>query len=370
MRSATPDPFKPSGDLSPATLKAYLEGRLDAAAAHEVELHMESDPLLRDAEAGLRLPGACAGAGALNAHRPTGAGSSWAVWALSAIVVSTAGTLWYASIDPAGTAAKDPVHAQGTEVPSLTRGAAAVRIQQQEIQAAIEIPESLHIGHSIGERHALSALSVQASAPTDTAARITVDPVQPRTTAPPLAGDAIEGMALRRHQRPSMQLVYLHDLKLIHPKEVYGRSPEVDATATGVDARFSNAAERDQASMQERRVAYLTFMDEALEKFVQNDHKGCLEDLRFVLAQYPDDVNALFYAGLCCYNLGMNERAERFLERAAHHSFPVFDEEAEWYHALALQRLGEQGPAQEAFHRIVRAQGFYAGRAAERIARH
>lgn len=364
----TSAPFSPRGAISPEMLQAYAEGRLDPAAAHEVELHLEADPLLRDAVEGYRMPGAFIGAERLKKYRPNGTGTPWIAWTLSAIVVATVGVGIYYSSTYSGRATTNVGPSRGTDTPSKGSGIDEAIIEPQEILAAIEIPESLHIGHSATERHALSALSVQASAPMDTATRVLVDPVEPRkTTMPGEAEVAIP--AVVKHQRPSLQLVYLHDLKLIHPKELYGRPPEVDLSTTGVDARFANASERDQARAQEKRMAYLTFLDEALEKFVRNDHKGCLEDLRFVLDQYPNDVNALFYAGLCAYNLGMNKPAEKFLQRAAQHTFPVFDEEAEWYHALALQRLGEDGPAQQAFERIARAKGFYAERASARIAR-
>ena len=80
-------------------------------------------------------------------------------------------------------------------------------------------------------------------------------------------------------------------------------------------------------------------------------------------------MNALFYAGLCCYNLGLNDRAERLLDRAAKHTYQVFNEEADWYHALALDRLGRKDEARSAMVRIMQAKGFYAAHAAATIAR-
>ena len=108
-------------------------------------------------------------------------------------------------------------------------------------------------------------------------------------------------------------------------------------------------------------------MDEALGRFAENDHKGCLDDLRFLLAQYPDDVNALFYGGLCAYNLGMYDRARALLHRAATHPVDVFNEEAAWYHALTLERLGADG-ALDAFVRISANEGFYAEQARQHLA--
>ncbi len=112
-------------------------------------------------------------------------------------------------------------------------------------------------------------------------------------------------------------------------------------------------------------MAYLPFMDAAMGKFKAHHHKGALLELRFLLDQYPDDVNALFYAGLCAYNIGAYERAENFLARTATHRIDTFDEEAQWYHALALEQLGDHSGAQQAFARIAAQGGFYATRAAK-----
>ncbi|MCC6540686.1 MAG: hypothetical protein IT225_00545 [Flavobacteriales bacterium] len=146
--------------------------------------------------------------------------------------------------------------------------------------------------------------------------------------------------------------------------ETYGHEPGLEQLTTGVDARYPTGVEQQVARQQERHIAYLTYMDEALGKFVR---KGCLAELEHLLAQYPDDVNALFYAGLCSYNMGKSTRAERFLDRAARHRFHAFDEEADWYHALAMERSGEQGSAQAAFARIAAGNGFYAARAQEHV---
>ena len=131
--------------------------------------------------------------------------------------------------------------------------------------------------------------------------------------------------------------------------------------------RYSSLSEEQGTRTEERRIAYLTFMDDAFEKFDNTDHKECLEDIRCVQQQYPDDANALFYAGLCSYNLGMNSRAETLLAQAATHPIRVFDEKAEWYNALALERLGRNAEARTAFTRIAAAPHFYQDRAKQKL---
>lgn len=345
MNQRTHDHFKPRGTLSRDQLMAYVEGRLDPAAAHEVERHLEKDPLLREAMEGLQLPGALAGLGSLGTYAPRSGTSPWINWSLSAMLVAAVGTAVY-MVTPAGTAprAAPTVAATMPTIEPADQPVAEDDLDNMQESASVELPESLHIGHASTDRHSIAQVHTRTNTSPVPIQREQVQPVEPKDI-PRVVSAVKPETTPAGPRRPSLQLVYLHDLKLLHPKELYGYSPEIDRLSSGVDARFATADEQALAQALERRIAYLSFMDEALEKFVQNDHKGCLEELTFVLNQYPEDVNALFYAGLCSYNLGLNKRAERYLDRAARHAFNVFNEEAEWYHALALERSGKKESA-------------------------
>jgi len=367
MTNGRNDLFTPQGSLSREKLMAYAEGRLDPAEAHEVELHLEADPLLQDAVEGLMQPGGIGGLEALHAQAPVRGGNAWMTRTFIAGVVVVAGIVGY----QLGRGNPDPgpvvqPHLEHSAQPESDVEEVVVAIRPAEISSGVELPESLRIGHATTERHSLAHAELRPPASTSTVDRTTIEPLEPITTTAPTTATSVDRSLESRH-KPSLQLVYLHDLKLLHPKEMYGRSPGIEQLTTGVDARYTSALEQQAARQEERRVAYLTFMDEALDKFVRNDHKGCLEELGFLLTQYPDDVNALFYAGLCSYNLGLTERAEGFLDRAAHHRFQVFDEEADWYHALAMDRSGKKDLARSAFERIARSKSFYAPRAQARM---
>lgn len=361
MAAELHDRFSPRGTLSAEKLKAYAEGRLDTSASHDVEMHLEADPLLRDAAEGLRIPGAAVGLGQLAQQRPSGA-SSMGTWLAGGLVILgiMGATAWWHNAGRIQriTGTGPPTY----DVPSTTtaKPEAAAPLAQVEIEAAVEIPETLLIGHAPTDRH------TRAVAETPVVERTEVERVAPHTTTiangQPAAPE--KPLSAARH---SIQLMFLHDLKLVDPKELYSTSPLLNAEADHVPASYADGSQKAASTKDERRMRYTPFMDAALEKFVQNDHKGCLEDLRFLLGQYPGDVNALFYAGLCCYNLGLNERAREFLHRAATHRVDVFDEEAVWYHALTLERLGEQQAAQEAYQRIAAQGGFYAERATDRL---
>lgn len=358
MDNRTQHPFAPHGSLTQEQLRAYAEGLLEDAERHEVELHMEADPLIRDAVEGMQMSGAVAGLRALDKARPNVKGPKyWPYLTGAVLVLAFIGIMRWSSPTP------DPTH----NIPALvvndttkldgTFTEKAIQMTDQEVSAAIELPESLHIGHAATDRHAeemrTEALDREVQH---------VDRLENRT--PTLDSAQTSNISTPIHPRKhSLQLMYLHDLKLVDPSELYTNDPVLTDGPEHLTADLPDETAREKHTEQQRYLRYTPFMDIAMAKFARNDHRGCLEELRFLLTQYPNDVNALFYAGLCCYNLGLYDKAEKFLERAATHPISVFDEEAVWYHALAMERNGKKAEALVIFQRIAAQGGFYSERA-------
>ncbi|HQW04660.1 MAG: hypothetical protein IPH05_02600 [Flavobacteriales bacterium] len=362
MPTRTHDRFTPHGSLTRDQLLAYAEGRLNATEQHQVELHLEADPLLREAMEGLRMPGAAAALAHLAQERPTPKGINAGSWLVGgAVAVAIVAVLWWQLNDR-----EEPLAEVGPRVEhkpaSVPSGSTEiVPLAFTEIDTATEIAEILRIGHAATDRHAqASEATVERIMVERIGARpITVDQQTETPAADP-----------RPAHNMALHWIYLHDLKVADPKDLYAAEPLLISEPEHVPARFADGQQRTAAMAEQRQMRYTPFMEEALSKFVRNDHKGCLEDLRFLMGQYPDDVNALFYAGLCCYNLGMNERAKEFLQRAATHPVSLFDEEATWYHALSLERLGDGDQARIEFARIAKAGGYYAERASNHASQH
>lgn len=356
-----PSPFAPAEPLTAERLEAYLKGTLSPAEMHDVELHLEQDSLHREAMEGFMenpdapLPAAQLGSG------PTGfGGPRWPsmLWLLPIAILPMA---WLAySMWKGSAAVADQVPEASTGTPYTAPETSA---DDPGVAATmpVELPESLHIGHDPEDRHMLYA--DRDLSPVDR--HNDVDPIQQRGPDPGSLRPTLDARPLRR-ARSSRQLVFLHGLKLVHPSELHARVPLLDMEHGGVPARYASADEPGQDQVRQRMMGYLEFMDAALARFAQSDHRACLEDMRFLLAQYPNDVNAQFYAGLCAYNMGQFEQARRELQRASVHEVDCFDEEAAWYHALALERTGASTEAQAAFTRIAAGGGFYAERAKAR----
>lgn len=359
MPTGTPDnPFAPGDPIGRELLEAYATGRCTLAQQHVVEHAMEADPLLRDAVDGLRVPGAVDALHSM--RRPISATPTTGQWRRGFLafagVVLLAGTWLVVSpmMDRPAPITLDRPLRMPERPPVFVDTLPPMEIA--EIMEAVEQPAVGRIGHATNERHNEAMQHVVERTMIDRLEARPVDTTAPvRTERRPVTAS-----------KPSRQLVFLHGYKLVHPNELYAFGPMLHEWQGHTPAEHADTEAKNAAAGRVRTVSYLSFMDAAMAKFKAHDHKGALMELRFVMDQYPDDVNALFYAGLCAYNIGAYERAENFLTRSATHRIDTFDEEAQWYHALTLEQLGDHAAAQRAFARIAAQGGFYAGRATMR----
>lgn len=360
-RTHTDHPFAAPAPPSKAELLAYLEGRLSPERAHAVERSMEQDPFLRDAMEGLSAPGTTSALAGLEQGRPstksTGGKRTW--FLIGAVVgVSLVAVIWFALplLDrPDASALASTEQSAHSTMPEQQHDE-DIRMDPAEISTAVEQPETLRIGHRAAERPQPKEIIVREPGPL---------PLYPLRPALPDAEPT--GTKPKRAARSTRMLLFPHDLKLVHPDELYPYEPGVLLDMQSVSAAYPDRRTEQLGNEKQRNMAYTVYMERALGQFSAADHRACLKSVNYLLEQYPNDVNALFYAGLCSYNLALYDRARQFFDRAATHPVDSFYEEATWYHALSLERLGEDDAAQETFARIAAEQGFYADRAAERI---
>jgi hypothetical protein len=363
MASNTDNPFTPRGTLSRERLERYVRGELSPAERHEVELHMEVDPLLREAVDGLRMPGALTGLDGLEKMRPAALRSGGRTWLIAGVtLVALVIAFW-------STYRSEPPVPAPQAVPSAEHVVVPVTPEQQaafteELIQATALPESLRSAYRGVDHFVQLPDTADAIVRTDPPAHVDALPVEP-VIAPPI--DVVNPQGVPA-PKPSRQLMFFFDLKLVHPKELYPVDPVLELADGSVDARYSDAQAKTNAGPLDNAVPYDRFFKIAMGKFSRGDRQGCLEDMFVVLEDHPEDVNALFYAGLCCYDLGMFPRAASLLDRARQHEVDTFIEEAEWYHALAEERVEGRGDALPLFNAVVERSGFYAERARAHLA--
>ena len=238
-RTHSSDPFAPRGSLTRKQLLAYAEGKLTPAEEHDVERHLEMDPLLREAAEGLRMSGALSGEAGVNAHRPTSANKlGW--WVGAATIAAT--LVVYVLIVPSEVppapllaevrTAETAIDANQEVMPPLANA---------EITAAHEQPESLRIGHEAQARHMQPLMLDTAPIVRETITRVDPKPLTADSTIPPTTARA------DNPPRTSRQLIFLHDLKLVHPQELYADDPMMRLADAHVAARFADDEAQQRA---------------------------------------------------------------------------------------------------------------------------
>lgn len=159
--------------------------------------------------------------------------------------------------------------------------------------------------------------------------------------------------------------IYLNNLKLIDYR-AYRKRPNLTIESlqlSGVPADKEKKEEilKDNQSF-DMEIAYHDYIDKTTGLLNKEDYKQALARLNIVLSHYPDDVNALFYSGLCYYNLGEYNRSAEAFKLCLTSKFNNFDEEAEWMLAKSYEANGETEKAKAIYRLIKERGGYYSGK--------
>jgi hypothetical protein len=159
---------------------------------------------------------------------------------------------------------------------------------------------------------------------------------------------------------------YLYALKLVDYRNY--RSKQIMITAeefiTGTPANINEASKTNADELENKNnFTYIEFLGKAMEVFSKNDYKKSLWYFKTILANYPDDVNALFYSGISWFQLKEYDNATTAFQKVVVAPFSNFNEEADWHTALSLLKQHRKEAAETKFAEIIRSNGFYAAQA-------
>lgn len=182
---------------------------------------------------------------------------------------------------------------------------------------------------------------------------------------PLLSLDLPQPIATEKHSESAKE-IYLADLKLIDYR-AYRSKPEIQTrmlVLSGVPANLENEnAHVDEMEYKEIDIPYIDYIEKTMRIFGKEDYKKVLARTTIILQTYPDDLNALFYSGLCHYNLGQYDTALDQFYSVLNHRYSNFNEEAEWYLALSYWAKGEKQKAKSIFEMIVKNDNYYSKQA-------
>ncbi|MEY4992140.1 MAG: hypothetical protein RI948_1018, partial [Bacteroidota bacterium] len=138
-----------------------------------------------------------------------------------------------------------------------------------------------------------------------------------------------------------------------------------------LDYRYYRKGEREsrptltenELGEQELKIPYLNLLNKAIEDFAQQDYKLALLHFDEILQSFPDDANALFYGGMCLYNLSEWSQAESRFLKLQDIPFANFSEEGNWYLLHVYQKAKNVSAFEQLKNQLIEANGFYSQRA-------
>jgi len=163
---------------------------------------------------------------------------------------------------------------------------------------------------------------------------------------------------------------YYYDMAVVDYSKFENREKLISKTvyrlSGGLDASFENTNARDNQELVEKtlQVSYLDYLEETLYYFSKAKYKNALKRIKIIANHYKNDLNALFYGGLCYYNLGDFSTALAEFNTILQLTEGPFTEEAQWYKAKTLIKLKKLPEAKEALAEIIMNNGYYAEQAA------
>lgn len=161
--------------------------------------------------------------------------------------------------------------------------------------------------------------------------------------------------------------IYLQDLKAIDYSQ-YRSKPTVQIeqiilTGIPADQEDKDDIVPEEPQMKLVNIPYMDYLDKSLNYTNRGKWKQALSRFNEIIKNYPDDVNARFYAGWCYYNLGQYNDACVNFSACLQLEFSNFNDEAEWYLAESRLANGDKSSAKELFIKIKNQKGFYSKQA-------
>lgn len=157
---------------------------------------------------------------------------------------------------------------------------------------------------------------------------------------------------------------YINDFLVVDYSDIYAINElEDDFNLSGTPAKYKSIADKEDNNSSEnistKDVDYQDYLSLTLSKFKNNNYKSALINFNTIIDQYPNDLNAHYYGGLCYYNIDNPTKAIDFFDFILNQNINTFHQEAQYYKAMCLIRLGQADQAKFIFQKIVSQNGFF-----------
>lgn len=158
--------------------------------------------------------------------------------------------------------------------------------------------------------------------------------------------------------------IYIEGLKLLDYR-AYRKRPDDNGrqknelTGTPADREQKTTIPATDTTWDESKTAYIDYIRIVMKDYQKADYKKVLSKTQQILQAYPEDLNALFYAGLAAFNLQRTDVAIFYFEKVTGNQFGNFDEEAIWFLANCYHSKNETARTKQLLESIIRQNGFY-----------
>jgi TolA-binding protein len=256
-----------------------------------------------------------------------------------------------------------------SKMPQRFKNSMSLSIEQtdvrlpEHIDTLVELPKSEQI--SIRDIQSIQGkVKKQGQKETENATSFTPELITMIEDMEPLPVE-IEHTAIVLKQKTGKE-IYLNQLKAID-YSAYRSKPTIEIEQiilTGVPADMENEGAADEESTTKIvQIPYMDYLEKTLGYISKERWKQALGRLEEILATYPDDVNAHFYAGWCNYNLRQYDQAAANFSACLQLDFANFNEEALWYLAKSKLAAGNVADAKQLFLEIRNQKGYYSKQA-------
>ncbi len=159
---------------------------------------------------------------------------------------------------------------------------------------------------------------------------------------------------------------YFYDMAIVDYSRFESRPKIINKTVyrfnlSGLDASYESDSAKNNQELIEQTidVGYLDYLEETLYYFSKDRFKNALKRLNIISSQYKNDLNALFYGGLCYFNLGDFNKAIESFDKILQLEKGPFTEEAQWYKTKTLIKLNRESEVKILLADIILLDGFY-----------
>jgi TolA-binding protein len=364
-------------------IRLYQEGKLAPHRAHEIEMIAEENPMLGDALEGYNalpvfdaVPGLTAAvsnqaagvaAGSKAAAVASYTGSAW--WHLNGWILGLGIGVSAALITVAVTSEDNEISSK--ETTTLQQPIAEQPLVSESpkssntVSSAVNAPSSVRQTAEVNSKSSTARYEVLVGMPE-------VSPAQPMATKevepilePSLNIDelSVQPLKVENSALVAVAMVTIQKHRVADYSQLRTRSFEpMTLEDIGLPANYANYEVKQQAQMAEGKIVgvpYLTFIEQCILAFKNEEYKTAAKGFNRILSQYADDINAQFYGAMSYYHNDQPVLALQLFDKAEKNTITSFREEIMFYKAKCLKMLNRTDESTRLFQQVINRHGFY-----------